>query len=1055
MLRRFAPLVGLVLIFADTARTDDAIPPDTVAAVKHATVFVRVQGPTWKASGSGFVVSTDKDSVLVATNYHVIAPADYDKKPRPGPTELMKSLRAPTVSVVFDSGTKTEVTAKAEVIAADPENDLAVLRITGLKDPPKPIAYADPPKLSETMSVYTFGFPFGQALSTTKGSPAITVGKGSVSSLRMNDDGELAVVQIDGALNPGNSGGPVVDAKGRLVGVAVATIKDSQGIGFAVPCAELGKIMKGRLDGFLVTATKGADGKLTVRAEVGVLDPTAAVKGVTLHYLVVPPKGAKPKAKEPLEKQPGVKKVALKVTSGIATGEVPLDATEGDLYVQAVPEGGLGAAGTTRVQDFSLVLPKTVAGSVTLAPVGSAAPGSGAGEVPAPVGWTEYTATNKTFKVWVPEKSKGQSEKQRTSGTGPNRVTFNAIITEMPNGVTYIVEQVLLPPRSGKQLDRDEIMTILRNVALGDGLGARVTREVDAKMGKFAGKEFLVERGATATRARGFIIGSSIYLLRSIGTRAQVDAVQSTIFLESCRLQVVVRPPVTPGAVIAGGAPIDTEFKDLVPDKGVLVGLELTAAKAGAVTLVKAVRGVFRVGDKETFGEWHGATGPDTEKDVVRAVAKPGYAVGAFNVRGAGIGVYALSITFMKVGDGKLDPKDSYESEWLGGKDGPGVAITNVGGKGEIALALMGKTSTRGASGVGLLYKEVKGPDVVTPPVKGTDKPQIIAGGGAPLFKDVAPAGGLLIGLEFGLGKFGRDDVIKSVRPIYRVGDKEQFGVQRGTPPDRVTTVKAKAGYAIGAFTYKSGLNFDGCSVTFMKGVEGGLDPKDAYESDWVGYVGIKRSASITGGGTPVVGIVGRGSDRELNGLGLLFKGQEDFETNPKPPVAKEPTPVTKEPALLGGFNRNVFKDSATEGGLLVGFEFGLVKSFNVDRIRAARPIYRTTGKETFGEQWGEAPKNAVTVKAKEGYAVGQVTVKHGLAYEGCSVTFMKVVDGKLDPKDKYESEWIGFNENRATTTLGDGTPVIGIVGRTTDKEMIAMGLLFKGQESFNPPPKK
>ncbi len=380
MRHRFAPLVALALL-AVSVRADDTIPPDTVAAVKRATVFVRVQGVGWKGTGSGFVVAADKDGVLVATNYHVVAAPDFDKKPRPAPADLLKSFKTSTVTAVFDSGAKGEVAAAAEVVAADPENDLAVLRITGLKDPPKPISYATPPKLSETMAVYTFGFPFGQALATGKGSPAITVGKGSVSSLRLGDDGELAVVQIDGALNPGNSGGPVVDAKGQLVGVAVATIRNSQGIGLAVPCAELGRLMKGRLDGFHVTATKGADGKLTVRAEVGVLDPAGAVRGATLHYIVVPPKGAKPKPGEPLEKQPGAKTVALKVAGGVATGELTLDAADGDLYVQAVPDGP-GASGATRVRDFALALPKAGPGAVALAPGGTMPAGPGAGEAP-------------------------------------------------------------------------------------------------------------------------------------------------------------------------------------------------------------------------------------------------------------------------------------------------------------------------------------------------------------------------------------------------------------------------------------------------------------------------------------------------------------------------------------------------------------------------------------------------------------------------------------------------------------------------------------------------
>ena len=188
------PLVlaaGLLLAVAQ-AHAQDAIPPDTVAAVKRATVFVRVEAGASKGSGSGFVVSADKDSVLIATNYHVINPLEREKRATLTPGEVARSLKTPAVTVVFDGGTATELSAKAEAIAADPEADLAVLRVTGLKVPPKPIDPAAAPKLSETMAVYTFGFPFGQALATGKGAPAITVGKGSVSSLRLDEGRTLA-----------------------------------------------------------------------------------------------------------------------------------------------------------------------------------------------------------------------------------------------------------------------------------------------------------------------------------------------------------------------------------------------------------------------------------------------------------------------------------------------------------------------------------------------------------------------------------------------------------------------------------------------------------------------------------------------------------------------------------------------------------------------------------------------------------------------------------------------------------------------------------------------
>jgi S1-C subfamily serine protease len=99
---------------------------------------------------------------------------------------------------------------------------------------PRPVEFRETPDRVETMPVYTFGYPFGEALSTSHGNPAITVGRASVSSIRRDDFGRLVAVQIDGALNPGNSGGPVVDVKGRLIGVAVSTIRRAH-IGQVIP----------------------------------------------------------------------------------------------------------------------------------------------------------------------------------------------------------------------------------------------------------------------------------------------------------------------------------------------------------------------------------------------------------------------------------------------------------------------------------------------------------------------------------------------------------------------------------------------------------------------------------------------------------------------------------------------------------------------------------------------------------------------------------------------------------------------------------------------------
>jgi len=64
----------------------------------------------------------------------------------------------------------------------------------------------------------------------------------------------------------------------------------------------------------------------------------------------------------------------------------------------------------------------------------------------------------------------------------------------------------------------------------------------------------------------------------------------------------------------------------------------------------------------------------------------------------------------------------------------------------------------------------------------------------------------------------------------------------------------------------------DGLSLTFMRGVSGKLDPADSYESDWVGSKDTGGGPTkLDGNGTPVIGIVGKASDKECTGLGLLF----------------------------------------------------------------------------------------------------------------------------------------------------------------------------------------
>src|SRR5262249_51251712 len=159
----------------------------------------------------------------------------------------------------------------------------------------------------ETMPVFALGFPFGELLDPKKGNPAITVANSTASSLRLDERGELAKVQVAGGLNPGNSGGPMVDARGRLVGVAVAKVRGAE-IGLAIPAQQVTKLLGGRVANLGVAPLKTENGVSTIQVEARVLDPLQQLRSVAVYYLHG---NVGAQAKADLTAQAGVQKADL------------------------------------------------------------------------------------------------------------------------------------------------------------------------------------------------------------------------------------------------------------------------------------------------------------------------------------------------------------------------------------------------------------------------------------------------------------------------------------------------------------------------------------------------------------------------------------------------------------------------------------------------------------------------------------------------------------------------------------------------------------------------
>lgn len=177
------------------------------------------------AAGTGFILSSDG---YIATNKHVVSSANK-------------------IGVLLDDGTAFE---DVELIGTDPLNDFAIIKIKNAKDL-TPIKLGD----SKTITAGQQVIAIGNALGAYQNSVTSGIISGKGRSLTATDSSRTQyetlsdMIQTDAAINGGNSGGPLLNAAGEVIGINTAYASQGNNVGFAIPISSVKGIINSVLNG--------------------------------------------------------------------------------------------------------------------------------------------------------------------------------------------------------------------------------------------------------------------------------------------------------------------------------------------------------------------------------------------------------------------------------------------------------------------------------------------------------------------------------------------------------------------------------------------------------------------------------------------------------------------------------------------------------------------------------------------------------------------------------------------------------------------------------------
>ncbi len=264
---------------ADTSTVPTRADIDQISLDKSKAAAVYIECETHTGGGGSGSGWFGLEPNLVWTNAHVISMiAPGSKKPKK--LTIWTSPGTPQSREIPNN--------RIEILAVDRSMDLALLRVNNEPNLPPPMPIRLSSGLRDLEKLVALGYPGGKRLSyqsrNTK-QPHVTVNETKVQALGRDDNGDLYTVQVSGGISWGNSGGPMVDAEGRVVAVSVRVDLDPRsgnltGIAYGVPTEYVSGLLAGRIGEIEYGQAYRLDKQVHIPVTVTCLDPFDRVSKV-------------------------------------------------------------------------------------------------------------------------------------------------------------------------------------------------------------------------------------------------------------------------------------------------------------------------------------------------------------------------------------------------------------------------------------------------------------------------------------------------------------------------------------------------------------------------------------------------------------------------------------------------------------------------------------------------------------------------------------------------------------------------------------------------------